>query len=637
MPGGHLNTVLTHIRQWIGTPATDELSDGQLLERFLAQRDQTAFAAIVERHGAMVQGVCRRVLHDAHEADDAFQATFLVLVRKAKSIVRQESLGSWLYGVAYRVSLRARAQADRRQVHCAEVEDVPATETNGDGWSDLRPVLDEEVSRLPEKYRQPVVLCYLEGKPYEEAARQLGWPAGTVAGRLARARDLLRKRLTRRGVALASSFPAALLADQRVSAQLLENTVRAAYHYAAGPAAAAGSVPAPVAALAEGTVHAMFVHKLKIVAVALFGVLLLGAGAAAYTPRDRRDESADKPAAAIVADAAPGRVAVKDGILPKGNRESEVVAVQFARDAGTVIVARGGSVVVYDTGTHEVRSELLSDAQASFGRMTLSADGQLALIGPPHWRNGSVKLVDLATKKELGTLEGAPHYVMGLQIAPDNKTVACAGYWRDEKTSEIKRTAVQLYEVGTRKLRKTLEGAGSGGIAYSPDGTLLAAVVRKVKNEAGFVRIYDAGTGDIVATLCESKNHREGPIAFSPDSKKLLLSPAGGIELWDIATRKCDWINKPLEDKKFFGPTTLAFSPDGKRIATGDGEGVARIWDAVTGEERESCKTTEAYVTCVAFAPDGRSLVVGSGHFFPTCGTKLKFDGYPCRVWALKK
>ncbi|MBY0526986.1 MAG: RNA polymerase sigma factor [Gemmataceae bacterium] len=268
MPGGHLNTVLTHIRQWAGAPAAGEPGDGRLLERFLARRDQAAFAEIVQRHGAMVQGVCRRVLRDAHEADDAFQATFLVLVRKAKSIVRQESLGSWLYGVAYRVSLRARAQADRRRAQSPEVDDVIAPEAcAGNTDHDLRPVLDEEINRLPERFRQPVVLCYFEGKPYEEAARQLGWPAGTVASRLARAREVLRKRLTRRGVALASSFPAALLADQRVSAQLLENTVRAAYHYAAGPAAAAGNIPAPVAALAEGTVHAMFVHKLKIAAV----------------------------------------------------------------------------------------------------------------------------------------------------------------------------------------------------------------------------------------------------------------------------------------------------------------------------------------------------------------------------------
>src|SRR5262249_22740610 len=150
--------------------------------------DAAAFAALVRRHGPTVLGVCRRVLHNAHDAEDAFQATFLVLVRKGRSIAKREALSSWLYGVAYRVALKAQADLVRRRQHerqaAGRFDEASQPETTGD---DLRPILDEEVNRLPDKYRRPIVLCYFEGKTYQEAARLLGWPAGTTSVRLARA------------------------------------------------------------------------------------------------------------------------------------------------------------------------------------------------------------------------------------------------------------------------------------------------------------------------------------------------------------------------------------------------------------------------------------------------------------------
>src|SRR5438067_7467271 len=163
MAAGRLGSVMRYLRR-VAAPAAGEESDGQLLGRFIARRDEAAFAALVERHGPMVLAVCRRVLGDVHDAEDAFQATFLVLVRKATSIVRPDRLGPWLYGVTYRTALEVRGRRARRRANEKEATDMPAAPaTAEEAATDLRPILDEEVGRLPAKYRVPFVLCYLEG------------------------------------------------------------------------------------------------------------------------------------------------------------------------------------------------------------------------------------------------------------------------------------------------------------------------------------------------------------------------------------------------------------------------------------------------------------------------------------------
>src|SRR3954447_3801624 len=180
------------------------LSDGQLLDSFAARREgaaEAAFEEVVRRHGPMVLGVCRRLLGDRHAADDAFQATFLVLALKAGSVRKRDSLAPWLHGVAARVARRARMTERGRKEVGSDLADLPAAAPADPAAAELRLILDEELERLPEKYRRPVVLCYLEGQSQEEAARVLGWTKGTVSGRLARAKDLLRARLTRRGLA----------------------------------------------------------------------------------------------------------------------------------------------------------------------------------------------------------------------------------------------------------------------------------------------------------------------------------------------------------------------------------------------------------------------------------------------------
>ena len=282
MASGHLGAVLRQIERLFAVGSVTGMDEGQLLERFAARRDEVAFEAMVARHGPMVLGVCRQVLRDPNDVEDAFQATFLVLVRKAGSLRRRDLLGNWLYGVAYRVALRARASSARRRAIEAQASRSEVESSNGES----RPWLYEEIARLPEKYRIPIVLCYLEGQTHEEAAEHLRWPVGTVKGRLARARDLLRIRLTRRGLSLPAVALIAELtrdASAAVPLPLIHTTTKAAILLAAGHATT-GLISAQALALTEGALHTMFLTKLKAASTSLllFGVAASGAGVLAY-------------------------------------------------------------------------------------------------------------------------------------------------------------------------------------------------------------------------------------------------------------------------------------------------------------------------------------------------------------------
>lgn len=311
-----LGGILRYLRRTFTRPG-EPLSDRQLLGRFAQQRDEDAFATLVERHGPMVLAVCRRVLGNDHAAEDAFQATFVVLARKAASPGWQNSVGSWLYEVAFRCAAKARVSAARRRHHEGQAPDMNPPDPSADvDRRELRSVLDEELTRLPEKYRAPVVLCYLEGKTNEEAARLLGWPLGTVYGRLTRARDLLRGRLRRRNLTLPAAALAAALTESAapasVPAALLSSTVKAA----AMPAA--GALAAPVATLAEGVLRAMFLSKLKTAAVLLLGLLVLSVGAGVYHTQRAQGEAAFVPdreeAPKPVARPVPSEPVVKEGL-----------------------------------------------------------------------------------------------------------------------------------------------------------------------------------------------------------------------------------------------------------------------------------------------------------------------------------
>src|SRR5262245_17900585 len=288
--------------------AVTGLSEWQLLERYLERRDESAFEALVLRHAPMVLGVCRRMLGDPRDVEDAFQATFLVLVRRARQLGPRDAIGPWLHGVAVRVALRARAQAARRRRHepiALEFPAVAPVDSHPD--PELGEVLDQELSRLPAKYRSPLVLCYLEGRTHEEAARQLQWPLGTVKGRLARARDLLRSRLTRRGLSPTAGALAILLTPDATAAlqhPLVERTVRSSWKLVAGQSLSQ-VVSTSITSLVEGVLAVMFFNQLKWVglAVLIAGLALTGAGVMAR--QDAKPEVEQPPAAAkTVADPA---------------------------------------------------------------------------------------------------------------------------------------------------------------------------------------------------------------------------------------------------------------------------------------------------------------------------------------------
>jgi RNA polymerase sigma factor (sigma-70 family) len=283
---------LRSIRRLFGG-ADGATTDAQLLDRFVGHGDEQAFTALVERHGPLVFSVCRRVLSDAHLAEDAFQATFLVLARKAAGVHRPNALANWLYGVAYKTAARLRTDVARRRKLERQAKPMPQTDPLADAtWRELRPVLDEELNRLPEKYRAPLILCYLEGKTHEEAAQHLHWPMGTVGGRLARARDVLRQRLERRGLALSAGAVALTLTENAGGAavpnNLITSTVQTALPFAAGPVAA--SAAGPAVGLAEGVLKAMFLSRLTFAATVLLTVGLIGSGIGLWAARTHSAE-----------------------------------------------------------------------------------------------------------------------------------------------------------------------------------------------------------------------------------------------------------------------------------------------------------------------------------------------------------
>lgn len=271
-------SVLRHVHRLFGQGTLAGLSEGQLLDRFASRRDEAAFEALVERHGPMVLGVCRRLLRDPHAAEDAFQAVFLVLVRKAGSIRRCESLGPWLYRVAHRVATRANVEATRRRtVEGLAVVSPEAPADDPDAF-ERRILLWDELARLPSKYRDPIVLCHIEGFSHDDAATALRWPVGTVKGRLSRAKDLLRDRLARRGLGVVALTALGSEARATVPPTLNSTTIKAAVGLAEAGWASAGSASVAAIFLAKGAVTSMFLTKLKTVAAVVLTAGLLSAG-----------------------------------------------------------------------------------------------------------------------------------------------------------------------------------------------------------------------------------------------------------------------------------------------------------------------------------------------------------------------
>jgi RNA polymerase sigma factor (sigma-70 family) len=286
MATAQMDTLLWHIRKLAAGRGASQRTDRHLLEDFCACRDHGAFAALVVRHGPMVLRVCRRVLNHEQDAEDAFQATFLVLAQKAGSIRKREALAEWLHGVAYRTATEAKRKAARRRTHEARLGALLPQLTPSPSWDDVRAVLDEEIQRLPAIFRATFVLCVLEGKSGLEAAAALGVEPGTVSSRLTRARQRLQQRLVRRGIELSALLAALAVAESAgqagVPALLASATLRFGLSAAAG-GTAAGGIPAEVAELAAGVTRAMLLSKAKLTTVILVIMSLVGGGTSVLT------------------------------------------------------------------------------------------------------------------------------------------------------------------------------------------------------------------------------------------------------------------------------------------------------------------------------------------------------------------
>lgn len=298
-----LAAVLRRLRHLVGGRDAADQSDGQLLERFAAAHDEAAFSELMRRHGPLVLSVCRRLLHDSNDVDDAFQATFVVLVRRAAGLRKEGSLASWLYGVAYRVALKARSRSAKRRGREQQADDMAlrtfSDETQASSEAvassrELRALLDDEVNRLPEKYRAPLILCYLEGKTNEQAADELGWPGGSMSTRLTKARELLRQRLSGRGVSLpAGVFAMAIGAEAATAAvpTALENTTLHAVGMLVAGKAAADALSAEVAALADSVLSGMAAAKFRAAVAVFVALAVIGSGASVVAYRTLGDSS----------------------------------------------------------------------------------------------------------------------------------------------------------------------------------------------------------------------------------------------------------------------------------------------------------------------------------------------------------
>jgi RNA polymerase sigma factor (sigma-70 family) len=396
------NPILHHLRTLVVPGEARRLTDGQLLERFVQGRDEAAFEVLVHRHGAMVWRVCRQVLRDTQDAEDACQATFLVLVRKARGIARPELLGNWLYGVAVRVAHRVRKTASRRQAH-----ERPGVETLGQhpadpgAGSDPEGQLHEELQRLPAKYRCPLVLCYLEGRTNEEAARQLRWPVGTLKVRLMRGREMLRLRLVRRGLGVSAGVLGSTLArgvEAALPAPLAETILKAALPFAAGAATRAGASSTPAVALAEGVLRSMMWTTGKIAAAVVVAVGLLGTGAGWLT----FGRAGAGPATPNVAAAG-----VPPGAAPHDNRTAE--PARPAPPLGRPLPLPGGDgVIIRERFTRTHLSAINTDHDWFFQdrKFILTSDTraippelQKALLGPDRQSARIVGEWDLDTGK----------------------------------------------------------------------------------------------------------------------------------------------------------------------------------------------------------------------------------------------
>jgi RNA polymerase sigma factor (sigma-70 family) len=592
------------LREWARHPTAAASTDAGLLRLYTEVGDPTAFASLVQSHGPMVWAVCRGYLPDASAADDAFQATFLILLRRAAAIRRPEALAGWLHRVAVGVALKARRSARRR----ASRERQAGRPTTGDPHSDverrdLRHVLEEELARLPVNYRAPVVLCDREGLTRAEAARRLGWPAGTLDGRLARARALLRRRLLRRGVAPALTGGAVALT---VPDGLAESVRRAAAAWAvARPVREA--VSAEAVRLADAHAGGLVRWKGTAALVAL-AALIVGAAGSAGRPRELRSTENTEPIAAAPA-APPAPLDLFGDPLPPGavarmgtvrfRHGDAVLAVVYSPDGRRLASTdRTGAVVIWEAATGRPLARcpgrpgtLVALAFSPDGRLVAGAgDGEVV----PLW--------DAETGQELRALElsagGATRNgrvrtrALSLSFAPDGRHLAAARLGHP----------MHVWEVATgRELGRWADVLGGPplGVAFTPDGRALVGC-----GPDNLIRVWDAGSARELRRFPGPDAPALREFALLPDGRGVACVSGSGLGLFDTDTGAMLWrVESP--DNIW----TVVASPDGRRVVTGGRTGI-QFWDATTGRELHPTQgRIRAVANALAVSPDGRAVV----------------------------
>jgi RNA polymerase sigma factor (sigma-70 family) len=641
--------------------AVGTLSDARLHDRFVARRDEAAEAAFEElviRHGPMVARICRSVLHNAHDAEDAFQAVFLVLADRARSIRGSGSVASWLFRVAHRVANRSKRSAARRnalnQLVAERISESYLPAEHDADWE----ILHAEIDGLPERLRAPVVLCYLQGLTCAAAAHQLGLSETAVRGRLARARDRLRQRLTRRGVTVPGGLLVAGAAGHSqvpIPMTLIHSTSRIAL----------GSLAAQTAAiLARGVLNSMLLHQLRVATVLLclasgggywawhalgsvtdgnvqpsFGPAAAGARASSQPPRTDRYGDPLPPGAAMRLGTVRFRRASplkhiaysSDGQLVVTEDEQGILVVRGARDGKMLRQIDFRSEGVIDFGlspdqqsiaTVGFRLEPKRNAVANHLTFTEVATGRTVRRGEWDDQDNVENVAYLPDGKTVATvnLKGvfrlwdvATAKLRHEQRLGEGRSRDAIAFSRDS-TSRMLAIAwgqtIDLWDVSQirRTRRIALDGAYRPAcLAFSPDGMTLAAGMGSVGVET---RLWRVGDGNLLRRFKSRKNPHVSFIAFSPDGKVLAAIGSGGpLVFFDTATgQERDLLpGNPLVD----GP--LAFSPDGKDLATTGDRQTLHFWDLVTGQDRLGTpEEHQGAVLALAFSNDGKTLLSGS-------------------------
>jgi RNA polymerase sigma factor (sigma-70 family) len=594
---GALTAVLRQLRSALGVRAGTDGGDGESLTRFVRQRDEAAFAALMARHGPMVLALCRRVLRHEQDAEDAFQATFLVLARRAGAIRQQQSVAGWLARVAYRIALSARERRAHRQHQERQVVPVSLAEPSSPlAAQELGSLLDQELHRLPRRFHEPLVLCYVEGHTYEEAARQLACPLGTLKLRLQRGRELLRGRLARHGacVGVLGQLPVA-----GVPAALADATARAAGAFAAGKGA--GPASAAAVALAHETLRAVTLAR-RLLAGTVLALAVVGATVAiAYQQSAVPPGEGKKPEAAARFDA-------HGDLLPRG------------------AVARLGTLRFRYLGTPE-RSHVLNTRFSPDGKLIASASRD----------ENRVRLWDAASGKQVSELhmDGLSHD--RLAFSPDGKLLAAwvgmkgapavVAFSPDGRTlATVNGHSVYLWEVATGKLRQEVTGARGtlGCVAFGPDGRQLAMLDDPPKGEGkstDVIRIWDAASGKS-RVLIDWPGPRLSGLAWSPEGGTLAaISDRNEVQLWDA---RSGLARARITLPKFGSHLIfdMGFSPDGKLLATQEGYGRVQLWEVASGKLVRTMQGQVAHSCGPSFSPDGKLLTGGS------CGLGV-------RVWEV--